>query len=167
MRRQFPTIPFERSADYAVCHCCPNAQADNMRAALERRSAGCGLATALGVPENTDVVYCKDGDLTGDHPVTACGFLGYTCRARRSKNWTGKHFFNLSPAVSGQATRSNRRKVRAWKLSCRSDMSLNELARRYNAAIRRRVNCYGAYCKPAQYPTLRHFDRELLRWATR
>lgn len=164
MRREFPSIPFERYADDAVCHCRSKAQADNLRAALERRFAECGLELH---PEKTKAVYCKDGGRTGDHPVTSFGFLGYTFRARRSKNWKGKYFVNFSPAVSGKATKAVRREVRAWKLPCRSDMSLDDLARAYNAAIRGWVNYYGAYYKSALYPTLRHIDRKLVRWATR
>lgn len=164
MQREFPSIPFERYADDSVCHCRSKAQADYLRATLERRFAECGLELH---PEKTKVVYCKDGDRTGEHPVTSFDFLGYTFRARRSKNWKGKYFVNFSPAVSGKATKAIRREVRAWKLPCRSDMSLNDLARTYNAAIRGWVNYYGAYYKSALYPTLRHIDRKLVRWATR
>lgn len=164
MQREFPSIPFERYADDAVCHCRSKAQADYLRAALARRFAECGLELH---PEKTKVVYCKDDDRTGEHPVTSFDFLGYTFRARRSKNWKGKYFVNFSPAVSGKATKAIRREVRSWKLPCRSDMSLNDLARTYNAAIRGWVNYYGAYYKSALYPTLRHIDRKLVRWATR
>lgn len=164
MQREFPSIPFERYADDAVCHCRSKAQADYLRAALARRFAECGLELH---PEKTKVVYCKDDDRTGEHPVTSFDFLGYTFRARRSKNWKGKYFVNFSPAVSGKATKAIRREVRSWKLPCRSDLSLNDLARTYNAAIRGWVNYYGAYYKSALYPTLRHIDRKLVRWATR
>ena len=164
MRREFPNIPFERYADDAVCHCRSEAQANYLREALQRRLAQCGLELH---PEKTRVVYCKDGDRTGEHPVTSFDFLGYTFRARRSKNWKGKYFVNFSPAVSGKAAKAIRREVRGWKLPCRSDKSLNDLARMFNAAIRGWVNYYSAYYKSALYPTLRHIDRKLVRWATR
>ncbi len=164
MRREFPTIPFERYADDIVCHCRSEAQANYLKGALERRLAQCGLELH---PEKTKVVYCKDGDRTGEYPVTSFDFLGYTFRARRSKNWKGKYFVNFSPAVSGKAAKAIRREVRGWKLPCRSDKSLNDLARMFNAAIRGWVNYYGAYYKSALYPTLRHIDRKLVRWATR
>ena len=164
MRREFPNIPFERYADDIVCHCRSEAQANYLKGALQRRLAYCGLELH---PEKTRVVYCKDGDRTGEHPVTSFDFLGYTFRARRSKNWKGKYFVNFSPAVSGKAAKAIRREVRGWKLPCRSDKSLNDLARMFNAAIRGWVNYYGAYYKSALYPTLRHIDRKLVRWATR
>ncbi len=164
MRREFPNIPFERYADDIVCHCRSKAQADYLKAALQRRLAECGLELH---PEKTKVVYCEDGDRTGTHPVTTFEFLGYAFRPRRSKNWKGEYFVNFSPAVSGKSAKAIRREVRSWKLPCRSDKSLTDLACMFNAAIRGWVNYYGAYYKSALYPTLRHIDRKLVRWATR
>ena len=164
MGREFPNIPFERYADDIVCHCRSEAQANYLKGALERRLAHCGLELH---PEKTKVVYCKDGNRTGEHPVTAFDFLGYTFRARRSTTWKGKYFVNFSPAVSGKAAKAIRREVREWKLPCRSDKSLNDLAGMFNAAIRGWVNYYGAYYKSALYPILRHIDRKLVRWASR
>ena len=164
MGREFPSIPFERYADDIVCHCRSKAQADYLQAAVQRRLAECGLELH---PEKTKVVYCKDGDRTGTHPVTTFEFLGYAFQPRRSKNWKGEYFVNFSPAVSGKSAKAIRREVRSWKLPCRSDKSLTDLARMFNAAIRGWVNYYGAYYKSALYPTLRHIDRKLARWATR
>ena len=164
MRREFPNIQFERYADDIVCHCRSKAQADYLKSALQRRLAECELELH---PEKTKVVYCKDGNRNGTHPVTTFDFLGHTFRPRRSKNWKGEHFVSFSPAVSGKAAKAIRREVRGWKLPCRSDKSLTDLARMFNAAIRGWVNYYGAYYKSALYPTLRHIDRKLVKWATR
>ena len=162
--REFPSIPFERYADDIVCHCRLEVQADYLKAALQRRLAECGLELH---PEKTKVVYSKDGDRTGTHPVTTFEFLGYAFQPRRSKNWKGEYLVNFSPAMSGKSAKAIRREVRSWKLPCRSDKSLTDLARMFNAAIRGWVNYYGAYYKSALYPTLRHIDRKLARWATR
>ena len=48
-----------------------------------------------------------------------------------------------------------------------SDKSLDDLARMFNASIRGWINYYGRYYKSALYPTLRHIDRILARWAHR
>ena len=45
--------------------------------------------------------------------------------------------------------------------------SLDDLARMFNAYIRGWINYYGRYYKSALYPTLRHIDRILARWAHR
>ena len=43
MARTYPSIPFERYADDAICHCGSEAEAEGLRAAIARRFADCGL----------------------------------------------------------------------------------------------------------------------------
>jgi hypothetical protein len=45
--------------------------------------------------------------------------------------------------------------------------TLNDLARMFNGHIQGWINYYGRYYKSALYPTLRHIDRILARWAHR
>ena len=59
MQREYPTIPFERYADDAICHCASEAQALELRQALEQRFAACRLRL---------------------HPERSFDFLGYTFR---------------------------------------------------------------------------------------
>ena len=164
MQRSYPQIPFERYADDALCHCRTREEAEDLRAALERRLAECRLELH---PEKTKIVYCKDDDRRLEYPCIGFDFLGYTFRPRRSKNRWGKHFINFSPAVSNKAGKAIRQRVRSWGLHLRSDKDLDDRARMFNAVIRGWVNYYSAYYKSALYPTLRHIDRILARWAAR
>jgi len=164
MQRTYPQIPFERYADDALCHCRTKEEAEDLKAALERRFAECRLELH---PEKTKIVYCKDDDRRLEYPCTRFDFLGYTFRPRRSKNRWGKYFINFSPAISNQAAKAIRQEVRRWRLQLRSDKDLDDLARMFNAVIRGWVNYYGAFYKSALYPTLQHIDRKLARWATR
>ena len=47
----------------------------------------------------------------------------------------------------------------------RSDKALDDLARMFNSHIRGWINYYGRFCPSALYPTLRHIDLILARWA--
>jgi hypothetical protein len=76
-----------RFADDILCHCRSEAQARGLRAVLERRLAQWGLK---GHPDKTRIVYCKDDDRREHYPNETFDFLGYTFRARRSKNRWGK-----------------------------------------------------------------------------
>ena len=163
MRRNYPDIPFERYADDVICHCRSEEQARTLRASLERRFAECGLTLH---PEKTKIVYCKDDDRRGDYPDQKFDFLGYTFRPRLSRRWQGIGV-SFSPAVSDKALKAIRQTVRRWPLHKRSDKSLDDLARMFNAKIRGWINYYGRYYKSALYPTLRHIDRKLARWAHR
>lgn len=164
MQKHYPEIPFERYADDGICHCKTLAQAQELRAALERRFAECHLELH---PQKTQVVYCKDDDRRGTYPDHSFDFLGYTFRPRRSKNRWGKFFISFTPAVSNKAAKAMRTKLRSWALHSRSDKSLEDLARMFNPVVQGWINYYASFYKSALYPTLRHLDLVLARWAVR
>ena len=164
MVRNFPDIPFERFADDAVCHCRSETQAMALKAALEERMIEVGLELH---PAKTKIVYCKDDDRREAYDHTQFDFLGYTFRARRSKNRWGKYFINFAPAISKSAATTFRRMSRRWRWPVRSDKSLEDLARMFNVNIRGWINYFGRYYKSALYPILRCLDRRLAQWATR
>ena len=164
MQRQYPQYPFERYADDGLAHCQTEAQALALKAALVARFAECDLELH---PAKTRIVYCEDDERLGEYEHTKFDFLGYTFRARRSKNRWGKYFINFSPAVSNSAGKAMRQKTRSWGLQERSDKSLEDLSRMFNPILRGWVNYYGRFYKSALYPTLRHLDRVLVQWARR
>jgi RNA-directed DNA polymerase len=164
MRRNYPGVPFERYADDVICHCRSEAQAKDLRATIEKRFVECGLTLH---PEKTRIVYCKDDDRDGDYPDLKFDFLGYTFRPRLSLRRGGSVGVSFSPAAGDQALKAIRQTVRSWALHERSDKSLDDLARMFNCYIRGWINYYGRYYKSALYPTLRHIDRILARWAHR
>jgi RNA-directed DNA polymerase len=162
MARNHPNIPFERFADDALCHCVNESQAKILKEALEKRFAECGLQLH---PEKTKIVYCKDDDRRGNSKNESFDFLGYSFRARRSKNRFGKFFVNFSPAVSNAATKAIREEIRRWQLRCRIDKWIDDLARMFNPVIRGWITYYGRYYKSALYPTFRYLDQCLANWA--
>ena len=164
MRRNYPRIPFERYADDGVVHCRSEQQAKRMRTVIGERMAQCRLELH---PEKTKIIYCKDDDRRGSYPNEKFDFLGFTFRPRRSKNRWGKHFVNFSSAVSDKAAKSMRQTIRSWRLHLRTDKSLEDLSRMFDPIVRGWINYYGRYYKSALYPTLRHLNRILVRWATR
>lgn len=163
MKRGHPQTPFERYMDDCVVHCRSEEEAVLVRAAIEKRLAECGLEVH---PEKTRIVYCKDDYRRRSFIHETFDFLGYTFRARRSKNRWGKYFINFSPAISNKAAKAVRHEMRGWKLARRSDKTLEDLSRMFNPIIRGWINYYGCYYKSALYPTLTHLNRWLARWAT-
>ena len=164
MQEHYPDIPFERYADDAICHCKTLAQAQQLRAALEGRFADCHLELHA---QKTRVVYCKDDDRRGAYPDHSFDFLGYTFRPRRSKNRWGKFFISFTPGVSNKAAKAMRGTLRSWALHNRSDKSLEDLARMFNPVVQGWINYFASFYKSALYPTLRHLDLVLARWAAR
>jgi RNA-directed DNA polymerase len=164
MRKTHPEVPFERYADDVIAHCESEEQAQAVKRSIEARLRRCKLELH---PEKTKIVYCKDDDRRGSYPNEKFDFLGYTFRARRSKNRWGKYFINFSPAVSNQAATKMRREMRRWRLHLRSDKALDDLAHMWNPVLRGWINYYGKFYKSALHPVFRHLNRTLIRWASR
>jgi len=162
MAQHHPDIPFERYADDAICHCRTQQQAQELKEELTRRFAACKLELH---PQKTKIVYCKDDDRRGSYSQESFDFLGYTFRARRSKNRWGKYFVNFSPGVSNAAGKAMRQTIRGWRLDCRIDKQVDDLARMFNPIVQGWINYYSRYYKSALYPSLCHLDRHLACWA--
>lgn len=164
MRREYPTIPFERYADDAICHCNSQAQAHALREALEQRFAECGLRLH---PQKTKVVYCKDANRTGNHPETSFDFLGYTFRSRMACSRQGVRFVAFLPAVSKAAGKRMRLRIRRWRLHRRSDLALAEIAAWMNPVLMGWVRYYGRFYPSWLRNALRTIDAYIVRWAKR
>ncbi len=164
MVRTFPDVPFERYADDGVVHCASEAQAQEVLDAIAERMVEVGLELHL---DKTRIVYCKDTDRTGSYEHERFDFLGYTFRPRLAKSKHGNFFVNFSPAVSDGAKKAIGREVRSWRLNCRSDKTLTDLARMFNPIVRGWINYYGRFYKSELFRVLRRLNEYLVRWAMR
>jgi len=167
MVRNYPTIPFERYADDAICHCGSAEDARELWCALAERFTACQLVLH---PEKTKIVYCKDANRRGDFPIIAFDFLGFQFRARKTMWRKGdKRIFahSFQPAASPKALKRISRSVRSWALHHRSDKSLTELAAMYNPCIRGWIAYYSHFYKTQLRPTLVRIDAYVIRWARR
>ena len=162
MTRKY-TIPFERYADDAICHCRTLEQAKHLKAALEKRLQECGLELNT---EKTKIVYCKNSQRPKDYPVISFDFLGYTFRPRFAKNRQGEYFIAFLPAMSNKAGKAIRQEIRRWELQKRSDLGLENLAKMFNPQIRGWINYYGAYYRSQLYLIKNQLDRKLVLWAS-
>ncbi len=79
MKKNYPTVPFERYVDDAIVHCRTKKQAEFMKVMIEERLAEYKLKLH---PEKTQIVYCKDDDRREEFPTQNFDFLGYTFRPR-------------------------------------------------------------------------------------
>ena len=163
MRRQFPSVPFERFADDAVVHCRSEEQARAVREAIRGRFEHCGLELH---PTKTCIVYCKDDDRPGKYEHVRFDFLGYTFQPRRAKNRWGKFFVSFLPAISTKAAKKIRKTIREWRMaSTRNNQRLEDLARLVNPAVRGWMNYYGRFYRSRCVQVLRHLNEALAAWA--
>lgn len=164
MKRTYPEIVFERYADDVICHCRSEAQALELKKALEARFAECKLQLH---PQKTKIVYCKDANRRGSYSVQQFDFLGYTFRPRRSKNRAGRLFVSFAPAVSSKAAKAMRQRVRGWRVHRRTDLALDEIAQWIQPVVRGWVQYYARFYPSALRTALRTLDSFLVRWAQR
>ncbi len=164
MRRNQDTIPFERYADDIVVHCKTEKQAKWMLGTIGRRLEQCKLELH---PKKTKIVFCKNSNRSGNYPNEKFDFLGYTFRPRLAMNRRGQGYVNFSPAISDEAAKSIRGRIRRWKIHLMSDKSINDLSRMLNPTIRGWINYYGRFYKSELYPVLNQLNLSLRHWATR
>jgi RNA-directed DNA polymerase len=165
MRREHPSIKFERYCDDVVVHCVSEHQAQRILAAITRRLAEVKLTVNA---EKTRIVYCRDANRRGPHEKVRFDFLGYEFRPRSVvRRRDGERFVGFVPAVSEKASKRLRQEIRGWRLHLRSGASLEELAEEVNQSTRGWSNHYGRYYPSRLAETLRRINDYLVRWAQR
>lgn len=164
MMRELPKLPFCRYADDGLIHCRTLKQAQYVQARLAQRLVECGLEIH---PGKTKIAYCKDLHRQQEHEHIQFDFLGYTFRPRRSFDRYGRLFTNFSPAIARSAAKALRQEVRSWRLQLKSDKSLEDLARMFNAVISGWLNYYGRFYPSAFDVVGNHINRAIVRWAMR
>ena len=163
MRREHPSVPFERYADDIVVHCVSQGQAEFVQAAIATRMQEVGLRLH---PEKTRIVYCKDGKRRGEYEHTSFTFLGFTFRQRGARNSkTGQQFSSFLPAMSREALKAKGAQLRRMVVHHRSNLTLDELARWLNPIVRGWMQYYGRFHRSAMHPLLRRVSTYLMRWA--
>lgn len=163
MTRTFPAVRFERYCDDMVVHCRTEAEAHRVREAIGERLAQCGGLQLH--PDKTRIVYCKDGKRCGSYEHTSFTFLGYTFRSRKVRTRSGSYFFSFNPAISDEAAKRIRARIRSWRLHLRSGSSLADLAREINPIVRGWIGYYGRFYPSELVKSLKRINHYLMRWA--
>ncbi|MBB4367134.1 RNA-directed DNA polymerase [Bradyrhizobium sp. CIR18] len=158
MRRNHPSIPFERYADDILCHCDSERQAPELKEALAKRFAECGLELHPD-RRRSSIVRMTTGELNRNSTFWA------TRSAPVGRRTIGRSTSSTSAPVSAMPRRKQSDRKSVPGNYCRVDKRIDDLARMFNPIIRSWMNYYGRYYKSALYPTLRHPDRCLARWA--
>lgn len=163
MKKHYPMLPWCRYADDGLVHCRTQEEAQQILEALKQRFEECGLELH---PTKTQIVYCKDENRKGKYPQTSFEFLGYEFCERYIKNpKQDKMFGGFIPGVSKSAKKEMCAKTRRANWRNRTDLSLIEIAEKYNPVLQGWIEYYGRYMPSALYPVLRHFNKTLVKWA--
>lgn len=164
VRREMRSVRLCRYADDGVIHCKSEAQAQLVLRKLGARLKECGLELH---PEKTRIVYCQDVNRREAHPVIQFTFLGYTFRPRKAVDKYGRVYANFSPAVSRDALKVMRQRVRSWHLQLKCDKELSDLSAMYNPVLRGWSNYFGRFHASALRPLWRQVNDYLIGWMRR
>lgn len=159
-----PRTPFVRYADDGVIHCRSLRQARWMLNAVAMRLDECGLTIH---PGKSKVVYCKDSRRRDQYENTQFTFLGFTFRPRCAKGKEGKLFTSFLPAVSDEAKKQMRSRIRAWRLHRWTSKSLAHIASATDAVMQGWWGYYGSFYPSEMRDVFNYFDRKLMQWARR
>jgi RNA-directed DNA polymerase len=159
----FADVPFERYADDIVVHCRSREEAEGMRRGIAERLQRCRLQLH---PEKTRIVCCRPDVKMAE--AKSFDFLGFTFQPRSAKSRAGKFFVTFSPTISGKAAKSLRATMRRkWRMPNRTEMSLDELAKKVNPVLRGWVRYYGRFRPSALVPVFRGINLALRLWVMR
>ena len=164
VRKEYPTVTFERYADDVIYHCKTRFMAEQLIVAIRDRLEVCKLKLH---PEKSKIVYCKDNTRKGDYERVQFDFLGYSFRPRLVKAKWGNFFVSFTPAMSKTARNKISNAIKDWKIHLWSDQSLESISSILNPKIRGWLNYYGRYQKSAVCVVGRQIDFALIRWAKR
>lgn len=165
MTQRFPGVKFERYADDIVIHCATEEETREVETALKERLKECGLTLH---PEKTKVVYCKDSNRKGWYPTKKFTFLGYTFQPRRASNSsTGQKFTNFLPAVSKEAGKKFRTRLKVLGILRMRHLSIGELAHELNLRLRGWYEYFRHYYPSALSSMTQWLDNCLVRWLRR
>lgn len=76
-------------------------------------------------------------------------------------------FVSFTPVVSPEAQKSMRAKIRKSGLSRKTDISIQDIADRYNPILRGWIQYYGKYNVTELSSVMRHFNQAIHRWIMR
>jgi RNA-directed DNA polymerase len=164
LRRHFPSVRFCRYADDGVVHCQSEEQAQLVLRDLGERLRQWRLELH---PEKTRIVYCQDVNRTAQYPTVKFTFLGYSFQPRKAVDKYGRVYVNFSPAVSRDAMKAMRQRVRGWHLHLKCDKELSDLSSMFGPVLRGWANYYGRFYPTALKPLWRHLNDYLVRWMQR
>ncbi len=163
MKHNHQEIPWCRYADDGLAHCKTIVQAQELLQSLKERFSECSLELH---PDKTKIVYCKDGKRKMEVPEKTFTFLGYTFRGRMCKcSKRNSMFMSFIPAVSKIALKSMRAAIRRSNVRNRTELSLGDIALKFNPILAGWLNYYGRFNRSAMYPVMRHFNKTLVAWA--
>lgn len=132
--------------------------------ALSERMKECGCELHL---EKTKIIYCRDEKRKDNAENIQFDFLGFNFRGRLVKAKNGSYFCSFNASISPKSKGKISAAIRGWNIARWTDATLLEVGKKVNSQLRGWWNYYGMQSPSNFKRILSHFNRILVRWATR
>ena len=161
MKRKFPNCPWERYADDGLIHCVSKRQAEYVLDMLKEQMQRVGLTIH---PEKSKIVFCRRNNENVGNENTSFIFLGYCFRPRLVKSRQGIYFMGFTPAVSKEAGKEFRNKIKDG-ISRVHTTDIVLLAQQLNPIIRDWMNYFTRHTLNEAFAQGINFvNRTLVKW---
>lgn len=164
IRKEMPHIPFARYADDGLLHCKNRYQAEHVLKKITERFKECRLEVH---PDKSGIVYCKDKNRKREFERISFNFLGYQFRPRRCINKQGLIHPNFLPAISKESKKAIIQEIRSWHIQLKTDKSVDDLSKMFDAKFRGWYNYYGKFYPTAMRGIWEHLNKYLVQWVRR
>ena len=164
IRKEMPHVPFARYADDGLLHCNSMNQAEHVLKKITERFKECRLEVH---PDKSGIVYCKDKNRKREFERISFNFLGYQFRPRRCVNKQGMIHPNFLPAISKESKKAVMQKIRSWHIQLKTDKSVDDLSKMFDAKLRGWYNYYGKFYPTAMRGIWDHLNKYLVLWVRR
>jgi RNA-directed DNA polymerase len=163
MDEENPQNPFERYADDIVIHCSSKDEAEQLLEKLRVRMRQYELELH---PEKTRIVYCKNYLRIEKHDNNSFTFLSYSFQPRTIKSkFGGKHrLVVFNAAISQQAKKSIRAKLREVLRPNWTNQALSWFAQKLNPKIRGWINYYTKFSHYEGYEVFYYLNELIRKW---
>ena len=133
-----------------------------LKAALETRMVQCKLQLQLHL-QQTQLVYCRSSNQTGNYEVFQFDFMGYRLRPGSARFKARKLFVGFQWAISSKAANAICQTIRQWQLHRWHAVEFAEVARDTNPVLQCRINCSDCFYRSAFYAVFDALDQCLVR----
>lgn len=166
LEKHYPQTKFVRYADDAVVHCCNEAEAQQLSAAIKQRMEQIGLRLN---ETKTKIVYCKDYRRRQNYEQVQFGFLGFSYQPRQSQSkfGEGKSFTAFVPEISRENQKKVRESIRETVNWRDTTQQVDQIAGKLNSKLRGWINYFGIYGKRQLHKTMLYLETKLLEWMAR
>lgn len=162
MAGRFPKCPWERYADDGIIHCVTRKQAEFVLDMLEEQMKRYGLTIH---PDKSKIVFCRrNNEPVPEGVEISFVFLGYCFRPRLVKSKQVIYFMGFTPAVSVEAARSFREKVRVTiRKAATTDITV--LSQMLNPVVRGWMNYFCVFTPGEAFQKgINYVNQKLVKW---